>query len=50
MENRIKELERQVVSLQEKVKTLQLDVMYLQKQIDNNTAWIEQEEKSKILV
>lgn len=49
MENRIKELERQVVSLQEQVKTLKLDVMYLQKQIDNNAAWIEQEEKSKIL-
>lgn len=49
MEDRLNELERQVVSLQEQVKTLQLDVMYLQKQIDNNTDWIEQEEKSKIL-
>ena len=49
MENRIKELEMQVVSLQEQVKTLHLDIMYLQKQIDNNTYWIEQEEKSKIL-
>ena len=49
MENRLNELERQVALLQEQVKTLQLDIMYLQKQIDNNTAWIEQEEKSKIL-
>ena len=50
MEDRLNELERQVVSLQEQVKTLQLDVMYLQKQIDNNKDWIEQEEKSKILL
>ena len=50
MENRLNELERRIVSLQAQVKTLQLDVMYLQKQLDNNTAWIEQEEKSKILV
>lgn len=49
MENRIKELERQVALLQEQVKALQIDVIYLQKQIDNNAAWIEQEEKSKIL-
>ena len=49
MEDRIKELERQVVSLHEQVKALQIDVMYLQKQIDNNAAWIEQEEKYKIL-
>lgn len=50
MESRLNELERQVVSLQEQVKTLKLDVMYLQKQIDNNSTWIEQEEKSKILL
>lgn len=50
MENRLNELERQVVSLQEQVKALQIDVMYIQKQIDNNTDWIEQEEKSKILL
>ena len=50
MDNRINELEMQVVSLQEQVKTLKLDVMYLQKQIDNNTDWIDQEEKSKILL
>lgn len=39
----------QVSFLQEQVNALTLDIMYLQKQIDNNTAWIEQEEKSKIL-
>ena len=50
MEDRLNELERQVVSLQEQVKALQIDVMYLQKQIDNNSAWIDQEEKSKILL
>lgn len=50
MENRLNELEKQVVSLQEQVKALKLDVIYLQKQIDNNADWIEREEKSKILV
>ena len=50
MENRLNELEKQVVSLQEQVKALKLDVIYLQKQIDNNADWIEQEEKSKILL
>ena len=50
MESRLNELERQVSLLTEQVKTLQIDVMYLQKQIDNNTDWIEQEEKSKILL
>lgn len=49
MENRLNELEKQFTLLQAQVKTLQLDVMYLQKQIDNNAAWIYQEEKSKIL-
>ena len=49
MENRLKELEKQVVSLQEQVKALKLDVMYLQKQIDNNSTWIQHEEKYKIL-
>ena len=50
MENRLNELEKQVVSLQEQVQTLKLDIKYLQKQIDNNSTWIEQEEKSKILL
>ena len=49
MENRLNELEMQVAALKEQVMTLTLDVMYLQKQIDNNATWIDQEEKSKIL-
>lgn len=50
MENRLNELEKQVVQLQEQIKKMQIDLSYMQKQIDNNTDWIEQEEKSKILV
>lgn len=49
MENRIKELELQVFLMQAKIKKIQLDLSYMQKQIDNNAAWIEKEEKSKIL-
>lgn len=49
MEDRLNELERRVVSLHEQVKALQMDVIYLYKQIDNNAAWIQQEEKYKIL-
>ena len=49
MEQRINELEMTVSVLQEQIKTLQIDVFYLQQQIDNNSFWIEQEEKSKIL-
>lgn len=49
MKGRIEDLEMQVALLQEQVKTLQIDVMYLQQQIDNNAVWIKQEEKSKIL-
>ena len=49
MENRLNELEMQVAALKEQVMTLTLDVMYLQKQLDNNATWIDQEEKSKIL-
>lgn len=49
MENRINELEMLVSVLQEQIKTLQMDVFYLQQQIDNNSIWIKQEEKSKIL-
>lgn len=48
MENRLNELEM-LVLLQEKINRIQSDLSYMQKQIDNNTAWIEQEEKSKIL-
>ena len=49
MEDRINELEMTVSLLKEQIKTLQIDVFYLQEQIDNNSFWIEQEEKSKIL-
>lgn len=50
MKDRLNELERQVVLLQEQIKQMQFDLLYIQKQIDNNTDWIEQEEKSKILL
>lgn len=49
MKDRIEDLEMLVSLLQEQIKTLQIDVIYLQQQIDNNSIWIEQEEKSKIL-
>ena len=49
MKDRIEDLEMTVSLLQEQIKTLQIDVIYLQQQIDNNSIWIEQEEKSKIL-
>ena len=49
MEDRINELEMTVSLLKEQIKTLQIDVFYLQQQIDNNAVWIKQEEKSKIL-
>lgn len=49
MKDRIEDLEMLVSVLQEQIKTLQIDVFYLQQQIDNNSIWIKQEEKSKIL-
>lgn len=49
MKDIIENLEMTVSLLQEQIKTLQIDVLYLQQQIDNNSIWIEQEEKSKIL-
>lgn len=49
MKDRIEELEMLVSLLKEQIKTLQMDVFYLQQQIDNNSIWIKQEEKSKIL-
>lgn len=49
MKDRIEDLEMTVSLLKEQVKTLQIDVFYLQQQIDNNSVWIKQEEKSKIL-
>ena len=49
MKDRIEDLEMTVSLLKKQIKTLQIDVIYLQQQIDNNSFWIEQEEKSKIL-
>lgn len=49
MEDRINELEMTVYSLKEQIEAMQIDIVYLQQQIDNNSIWIEQEEKSKIL-
>lgn len=49
MEDRLNELERQVVSLQEQIKQMQFDLSYMQKQIDDNCIWIKQEEHGKIL-
>lgn len=49
MKDRIEDLEMLVSVLQEQIKAMQIDIIYLQQQIDNNSIWIEQEEKSKIL-
>lgn len=49
MENRIKELEMQVLLMQDQIKKMQLDLSYMQHQIDDNCKYIEREEKSKIL-
>ena len=49
MEQRINELEMLISIMQEQIKQMQFDLSYMQKQIDNNSIWIEQEEKSKIL-
>lgn len=49
MKDRIEDLEMTVSLLKEQIKALQIDMIYLQQQIDNNSFWIEQEEKSKIL-
>lgn len=50
MENRIKELEMLVSVLQEQIKRIQSDLSYMQHQINDNCIYIEQEEKSKILL
>ena len=50
MGDRLNELEKTVSLMQEQIKKMQFDLSYMQKQIDNNAAWIEQEEKSKILL
>ena len=49
MEDRINELEMTVSLLKEQIKTLQIDVIYLQKVVEDNCVHIKQEEKSKIL-
>ena len=49
MEQRINELEMTVSLLKEQIEAMQIDIVYLQQQIDNNSIWIKQEEKSKIL-
>lgn len=49
MKDRIEYLEMTVYLMQEQIKTLQREILYMQQQIDNNSIWIEQEEKSKIL-
>ena len=49
MKDRIEELEMTVSLLKEQIEAMQIDIVYLQQQIDNNSIWIEQEEKSKIL-
>ena len=49
MEDRIEDLEMTVSLLKEQIEAMQIDIVYLQQQIDNNSIWIEQEEKSKIL-
>lgn len=49
MEDRINELEITVSLLKEQIEAMQIDIVYLQQQIDNISSWIEQEEKSKIL-
>ena len=45
MEDRINELEMTVSLLKEQIEAMQIDIVYLQQQIDNNSIWIEQEEK-----
>ena len=49
MEDRINELEMTVSLLKEQIKALQIDMLYLQKVVEDNCVHIKQEEKSKIL-
>lgn len=49
MKDRIEDLEMTVSLLKEQIEAMQIDIVYLQQQIDNNSSWIKQEEKSKIL-
>ena len=49
MKDRINELEMTVYLMQEQIKTLQREILYMQQQIDDNCIWIKQEEHGKIL-
>ena len=49
MKDRIEDLEMLVSLLKEQIKTLQIDMLYLQKVVEDNCVHIKQEEKSKIL-
>ena len=49
MKDRINELEMTVSLLKEQIKALQIDMLYLQKVVEDNCVHIKQEEKSKIL-
>ena len=49
MEDRINELEMTVSLLKEQIKTLQIDMLYLQKVVEDNCVYIKQEEHGKIL-
>lgn len=49
MKGRIEDLEIMVSLLKEQIKALQIDMLYLQKVVEDNCVHIKQEEKSKIL-
>lgn len=49
MEDRINELEMTVSLLKEQIKALQIDMLYLQKVVEDNCVHIKQEEHGKIL-
>ena len=49
MEDRINELEMTVSLLKEQIKALQIDMLYLQKVVEDNCVYIKQEEHGKIL-
>ena len=49
MKGRIEDLEIMVSLLKEQIKALQIDMLYLQKVVEDNCLHIKQEEKSKIL-
>lgn len=49
MEDRIEDLEIMVSLLKEQIKALQIDMLYLQKVVEDNCVYIKQEEHGKIL-